>query len=102
MSLRIAVATTLMAITALTTADARAQSSELFNPKLLEAFTYRNLGPFRMGARTSDIAVPAAPARDHLYTFYVGFWTGGVWKTTNNGTTFTPIFDGQNKLAVGD
>src|SRR5688572_22890945 len=79
-----------------------AQTGQEFNSKLLEAFSYRNLGPFRMGARTSDIAVPAAPAKDRLYTFYVGFWTGGVWKTTNNGTTFTPIFDSQNKLAIGD
>ncbi|HEY7473959.1 MAG TPA: hypothetical protein VH679_03040 [Vicinamibacterales bacterium] len=55
-----------------------------------------------MGARTSDIAVPDAPAKDHLYTFYVSFWTGGLWKTTNNGTTFEPVFDGQPKLAIGD
>ena len=70
--------------------------------KLLKAFTFRNVGPFRMGARTSDIAVPAAPAKAHLYTFYVAFWSGGVWKTTNNGTTFEPIFDAQKKLNIGD
>src|SRR5262245_47799703 len=80
----------------------RAQSADAFNEQLLRPFTYRNLGPFRMGARTSDIAVPAAPTRDHLYTFYVGFWTGGLWKTTNNGTTFEPVFDRQSKLAIGD
>jgi photosystem II stability/assembly factor-like uncharacterized protein len=80
----------------------RAQSIATFDERLVSAFTYRNLGPFRMGARTSDIAVPDAPAKDHLYTFYVGFWTGGLWKTTNNGTTFEPVFDGQMKLAIGD
>src|SRR5689334_20843523 len=69
---------------------------------LLSAFTYRNLGPFRMGARVSDIAVPTKPAKDHLYTFYVAFWTGGLWKTTNNGTTFEPVFDDQGKFAIGD
>ena len=79
-----------------------AQSPHAFNERLIAPFTYRNLGPFRMGARTSDIAVPTAPAKDHLYTFYVGFWTGGLWKTTNNGTTFEPVFDGQSKLAIGD
>ena len=52
-----------------------------------------------MGARVSAIAVP--DGKDHLYTFYVGFWTGGLWKTTNNGTTFEPIFDGHDKLAIG-
>jgi hypothetical protein len=82
--------------------EPHAQSTGAFNEQLLRPFTYRNLGPFRMGARTSDIAVPTAPAKDHLYTFYVGFWTGGLWKTTNNGTTFEPLFDGQNKLAIGD
>jgi photosystem II stability/assembly factor-like uncharacterized protein len=79
-----------------------AQSPDPFNEQLLRPLTYRNLGPFRMGARTSDIDVPKAPAKDHLYTFYVGFWTGGLWKTTNNGTTFEPLFDAQNKLAIGD
>src|SRR5262245_27506942 len=80
----------------------RAQSADAFNEQLLRPFTYRNVGPFRMGARTSDIAVPASPAKDHLYTFYVSFWTGGVWKTTNNGTTFEPIFDRESTLSIGD
>jgi photosystem II stability/assembly factor-like uncharacterized protein len=79
-----------------------AQTTNPFSEDLLRPFTYRNLGPFRMGARTSDLAVPTAPAHDHLYTFYVAFWTGGVWKTTNNGTTFEPVFDQQTKLAIGD
>ena len=79
-----------------------AQCQGLFNEDLVKSFTYRNLGPFRMGSRTSDIAVPASPVKDHLYTFYVSFWTGGLWKTTNNGTTFEPVFDGQTRLAIGD
>jgi photosystem II stability/assembly factor-like uncharacterized protein len=79
-----------------------AQAPNPFTEALLRPFTYRNLGPFRMGARTSDIAVPTAPAKEHLYTFYVGFWTGGLWKTVNNGTTFEPVFDDQAKLAIGD
>lgn len=74
-------------------------SAQQFNEKLLSAFPYRNTGPFRMSARTSDIAVPDGP--DHLYTFYVGFWTGGLWKTTNNGTTFEPIFEKQDNLSIG-
>ena len=92
----------LFAAALLTLAPALAHAQSRFNEDLLKAFTYRNLGPFRMGARTSDIAVPDSPARDHLYTMYVGYWTGGLWKSTNNGTTFEPIFDQQNKLAIGD
>lgn len=75
---------------------------ELFNENLIKNFTYRNTGPFRMGARTSDFAVPDFPSRDHLYTFYVATWTGGLWKTTNSGTTFEPVFDGQSKQTIGD
>jgi photosystem II stability/assembly factor-like uncharacterized protein len=69
---------------------------------LLKNFTYRNLGPFRAGSWVSCFAVPTTPARDHLYTLYVGMRNGGVWKTTNNGVTFEPVFDGQNKLSMGD
>lgn len=79
----------------------RAQSPQAFDRELLSAFTYRNLGPFRMGARISDIAAPSSPAGART-TFYVGTWSGGVWKTTNAGTTFEPVFDDQDKLAIGD
>ena len=92
----------LAALTAAAGVTVHSQQQPAFDEALLKPFTYRNLGPFRMGARTSDIAVPDAPAKDHLYTFYVGFWTGGLWKTTNNGTTFEPVFDSQAKLAIGD
>ncbi len=83
-------------------ADLASQGGERFDEEFLSAFTFRNVGPFRMGARTSDIAVPNSPAGDHLYTYYVATWTGGLWKTTNNGTTFEPIFDGERKLTIGD
>lgn len=68
---------------------------------LLSSFQYRNIGPFRMSARVSDIAVPDSPAKAHRNTIYVSFWTGGLWKTTDHGTTFTPLFDKQNKLTIG-
>jgi photosystem II stability/assembly factor-like uncharacterized protein len=51
-----------------------------------------------MGGRIDDIAVvETAPS-----TYYIGFATGGVWKTENNGTTFTPIFDEQPVTSIGD
>jgi photosystem II stability/assembly factor-like uncharacterized protein len=83
------------------TAATEAARANLFTPELLKAFTYRNVGPFRMQARASAIAVPYGPAKDRLYTFYVATWTGGVFKTTNGGATFTPVFDRQNKLTIG-
>jgi photosystem II stability/assembly factor-like uncharacterized protein len=81
---------------------ARAQTPSLPSEGLLSAFTYRNMGPFRMGARIAAIAVPDSPAQAHLYTIYVAPWTGGLFKTTNNGTTWTPIFDNvSTRLTVG-
>ena len=80
----------------------RIQAQQPFNEDLLKSFNYRNLGPYRLGARISDIAVPDFPTKEHLYTFYVGTWSGGLWKTTNNGTTFEPVFDGQSNLNIGD
>jgi len=68
---------------------------------LNSGFSYRNMGPFRAGSWVSDIAVPDAPARTHLYTFYVAARNGGVWKTTNNGTTFANIFDGHAIASIG-
>jgi photosystem II stability/assembly factor-like uncharacterized protein len=65
---------------------------------ILRNFTWRSIGPANMGGRIDDIAVvETAPS-----TYYVGFATGGLWKTTNNGTTFTPIFDEQPVTSIGD
>jgi photosystem II stability/assembly factor-like uncharacterized protein len=71
------------------------------NP-LLGGLTFRNLGPFRAGSWVTSLAVPLSPPRAHLYTLYVGTRNGGVWKTTNNGTTFEPVFDAQQALSIGD
>jgi photosystem II stability/assembly factor-like uncharacterized protein len=77
------------------------RAADPFTPELLQSFTYRNVGPWRMQARASAIAVPATQGNEHPYTFYVATWTGGVFKTTNGGVTFTPVFDRQNKLHIG-
>ena len=65
---------------------------------ILRNFTWRSIGPANMGGRIDDIAVvETAPS-----TYYVGFATGGIWKTINNGTTFAPIFDEQPVTSIGD
>ena len=94
---------TAFAIAAALALSAAAQSPApvTLDQHLLQPLAFRNLGPFWLGARVSDIAVPDAPEAAHLYTFYVSFWTGGIWKTTNNGTTFQPVFDKQNNLSIG-
>lgn len=50
---------------------------------------WQHIGPELMSGRVTDIAVPA----DQPFTFYVATASGGVWKTENEGTTWTPVFD---------
>ncbi len=65
---------------------------------VLRAFSWRSVGPFGQGGRVDDLAVH--PWNPH--TYFVGFATGGLWKTTNNGTTFRPVFDSYGTHSVGD
>ncbi|MBM3907899.1 MAG: glycosyl hydrolase [Gemmatimonadetes bacterium] len=61
------------------------------------SLTWRGIGPAVMSGRISDLAVhPKDKA-----TWYVAAGSGGVWKTTNAGTTFTPIFDDQPSYSIG-
>ena len=64
----------------------------------LRPFVWRSIGPANMGGRVDDIAaVESNPS-----IIYVGFATGGIWKSTNNGTTWTPIFDRYPVSSIGD
>lgn len=63
----------------------------------LEGLAWRSLGPANMGGRVTDLAVVEEDPR----TFYVGTATGGVWRTTNAGTTFEPAGEGPGTNAVG-
>lgn len=62
----------------------------------LKEFKARNVGPTNMSGRIVDIEV----ANDRN-TFYVAAASGGVWKTEDNGQSFTPIFDHQGALGMG-
>ena len=68
---------------------------------VVNALTFRNIGPFRTAAWVTSIAVPESPPHDHLYTIYAGTRSGGLWKTTNAGTTWTNISDSVGAAAVG-
>ncbi len=59
---------------------------------------WRPAGPCFTGGRISSIA---ADPRDP-YTFYVAAGSGGIWKTTNNGVTWKPVFDRQCTFTIGD
>ncbi|MGD8360411.1 MAG: glycosyl hydrolase, partial [Gemmatimonadota bacterium] len=65
---------------------------------LLRPFRWRSIGPVGQGGRVDDIAADPTDPR----VFFVGFATGGLWKTTNNGTTFKPVFDHYETHSIGD
>ena len=69
--------------------------------EVVNALSFRNVGPFRTSAWVTEIAVPDAPARDHQYTIYAATRSGGLWKTTNNGITWDVISDSVGAAAVG-
>lgn len=58
---------------------------------------FRNIGPAMTSGRIADIAIH--PENENIW--YVGVGSGGVWKTTNSGTTWTPIFDKQKVYSIG-
>jgi photosystem II stability/assembly factor-like uncharacterized protein len=68
---------------------------------VLNAFPYRNLGPFRAGAWVVAVAVPEHPDKAHAHTFYAAARTGGVWKTVNSGTTFENVTDSIGLNSIG-
>jgi len=65
---------------------------------LVKDIKFRNIGPSIMSGRVVDIDVnPADPTE-----FYVAYASGGLWHTVNNGQSFTPIFDNNDHLFMGD
>ncbi|MEO8678772.1 MAG: hypothetical protein ABI665_06990 [Vicinamibacterales bacterium] len=66
------------------------------DPSLYGGLRWRTIGPFRGGRVDAVSGVPGRP-----YEFYFGHVNGGVWKTTNAGRTWTPIFDGQPVASIG-
>jgi photosystem II stability/assembly factor-like uncharacterized protein len=64
---------------------------------LLTGFQWRSIGPLTMGGRVDELAVVESDPR----VFYVGYATGGLWKTVNAGTTFEPIFDTYGTSSIG-
>jgi photosystem II stability/assembly factor-like uncharacterized protein len=84
----------------LVAADARQPSPDSVS-SVIDGLTFRNIGPFRTAAWVTEVAVPESPLHDHLYTMYAATRSGGLWKTTNAGTSWSPISDSVGAAAVG-
>ncbi len=65
--------------------------------KAVAGLKLRGIGPAFMGGRIADIAV----SHTDKSTWYVAVGSGGLWKTTNRGTTWAPIFDSQKSYSIG-
>lgn len=71
---------------------------ELEENSLVKKLPFRNIGPTVMSGRVTDLAVnPKDPTH-----FYVAYASGSLWETTNNGTSFAPIFDQEIVMTIGD
>jgi len=73
------------------------KNDTLFSDKTFAGLEFRNIGPALMSGRIADIAVH--PQNNSIW--YVAVGSGGVWKTKNAGTTWTPLFDKQSVYSTG-
>src|ERR1051325_6167216 len=66
------------------------------DPHVYDGLRWRHIGPFRGGRTVAGVGVPSQP-----YTFYIGVNNGGVWKSTDAGRIWLPIFDDQPSGSIG-
>ena len=76
---------------------AQASATDPWVPATFNNFRLRAVGPALMSGRINVVAVHP----EDKHTWYIGVASGGVWKTTNAGTTFTPIFQNEGSYSIG-
>jgi photosystem II stability/assembly factor-like uncharacterized protein len=75
----------------------KAKAATKMQAATFEGLAFRNIGPAITSGRISDVAVHPT----HKDTWFVAAASGGLWKTENAGTTWTPIFDGEGSFSLG-
>ena len=74
------------------------EKQTLENTSIIKNVSFSNIGPTIMSGRVADIDVnPNDPTE-----FYVGYASGGLWYTKNNGTSFKPVLDNSPTQNIGD
>jgi photosystem II stability/assembly factor-like uncharacterized protein len=73
------------------------KETSVWDAKNFEGLKMRSIGPAFMSGRIADIAIHS----EDESTWYVAVGSGGVWKTENAGTTWSPIFDGEAVYSTG-
>ncbi|MFN5417269.1 MAG: glycosyl hydrolase [Flavobacteriia bacterium] len=77
--------------------ETKTTEKELFTSSTVSSLAFRNIGPALTSGRIIDLAIHPTDAN----TWYVAAACGGVWKTENHGTTFSPIFDSYGSYSIG-
>jgi len=72
-------------------------NDSLLSSKTFSGLQFRSIGPALKSGRIADIAI----IPDDPHQWYIAVGSGGVWKTTNAGTTWKPIFDSQPSYSIG-
>ena len=78
-------------------AGASLLQAQKVDASLYQSMEWRMIGPFRAGRTVGAVGIPSQPN-----VFYIGLNNGGVWKTTDAGRTWKPIFDDQPTGSIGD
>ena len=76
----------------------KTKGDTIITSDLVSGLKFRSIGPAWASGRIADFAVNPKNPRE----YYVGVASGNVWKTTNNGTTWKPVFDNYGAYSIGD
>ena len=74
------------------------QKKQMQERSIVKNVPFKNIGPTVMSGRVVDLAVNPEQSSE----FYAAYASGGLWHTTNNGTSFTPILDSSQTQNIGD
>ena len=83
-------------LTLFASASIDSASAQPLDPKLYSEMHWRQIGPPRAGRARALAGVPSQPN-----VFYIGFDNGGVWRSSDYGSTWTPLFDNQPTGSIG-